>query len=719
MYKRLALLAGMLFMPIISLFASITYAQSPERGFAQTCVAEDIAHQIQAQLWILDRLAEAGQFQLSTQIVPLANPDSCQQAVREALHTALTQSRPAHYNDLFRVFEFETTYNQLAVFEPDTGNLSAEGQGVVSRVIVESLQPGTWDYYLKAHDPFEIGNSLEPRYVNEKTAVFLFDSRLQITNVVDTDGVGLSGLVEKLPEAVFFNGFDATLPIGFLHTEGFANVVIVMDEANLFEPLNLVEFGLVFGAAQKTTPSEFLRAFATPKADMLYYMLIPNTSASESLVPQFTWPQADGTTWAVYRTTQLEDITRLDDANFYGLGVPPSSPYAQWGFRNIASEVGLFYIGRSWDVASGDIDSDGLPDLMLTFHGGTDDGMFTNRDGFMVRYPPNTLVFPPVHEFLDRHSCSWGDINQDGLVDMYCTRGGYRGDGRGRAKELWLQVAPGQFENYGAEYQVEDYYGRGRYSVMFDANQDGFLDIYVVNEFPRSDGQLSDNVLYINQEGLYFVEDETTVLRQEIGGRCVKTADLNHDSWMDVVVCGDGTGVFIFSGGPDGFTDVTAEMGLVGTEAIQINDIALTDIDQDGDIDIVGITPRQVLLYRLAKGRYKPAEIIHYTQVGRRLAVLDVDLDGDDDIYVVTSAQGCTHVNITSETPDWILLNQGRVFVELALPTSMFGCGDDVEVIDIDQDGVQEIVVLNGFVEGRGPLEVWDYNPGGFSLSDQ
>ena len=60
----------------------------------------------------------------------------------------------------------------------------------------------------------------------------------------------------------------------------------------------------------------------------------------------------------------------------------------------------------------------------------------------------------------DRHDCSFGDANADGLKGIYCSIRGSKGSGL-NPNELWIQAPGGGFTNEADAYGVADRRGRG------------------------------------------------------------------------------------------------------------------------------------------------------------------------------------------------------------------------------------------------------------------
>lgn len=76
----------------------------------------------------------------------------------------------------------------------------------------------------------------------------------------------------------------------------------------------------------------------------------------------------------------------------------------------------------------------------------------------------------------------------------------------------------GTFVNEAAQYHVADPDGRSRGAVFFDANKDGWPDLFVSNYYPRPDDLPTPNRLYLNDHGTRFVSAPGYGLNQTVGG---------------------------------------------------------------------------------------------------------------------------------------------------------------------------------------------------------
>jgi hypothetical protein len=366
------------------------------------------------------------------------------------------------------------------------------------------------------------------------------------------------------------------------------------------------------------------------------------------------------------------------------------------GAVDIATQIGISLVSKSWSANVGDYDADGDQDLMIVPHNQMASRLYRNDDGMF------TEVFPGLFKKRDRHDCAWGDANVDGRLDLYCTVGTSSGTAA-NPKELWIQQTAGGFIDRAAAWGVTDDIGRGRTTTFVDVNHDRYPDLFVGNEYPRQDGKPSPNRLFINANGSSFTSAPSYGLDVEVGGMCVQAADFDRDGWEDLLVCGQ-TALHLYrNNGGTSFTDVAGSWG-VGSVVSGLHNALLADLAGDGKLDLVVVTQTSLRVFPQTTSRFGSVSYQLALKAGRWVAAGDFQGDGHQDLYVV---QKCRNgIN----DPDYLLLGDGTgsSFVQVtSLPQASEGCGDVVEPIDRNGDGKDEFVVLNGLgYTAQGPVQV-------------
>ena len=264
--------------------------------------------------------------------------------------------------------------------------------------------------------------------------------------------------------------------------------------------------------------------------------------------------------------------------------------------------------------------------------------------------------------------------------------------------------------------------GGGRYRgvALFDANNDGFQDVYLTRYYgPNNwDGNFTPaeenpypNEFWLSRfAGSNYTRDPSFGLEQPIGApkdssSCVQGADYNGDGYEDLLVCGY-TGLHLYRNNAGvSFTDVTTDLG-IGGFAI---DARLVDLDGDGDNDLVRTSGR-LLVVRLWNGSAwnAPSYSLSFDKGAQDLALGDFNGDGRRDIFVTRAC-----INNADRTDLLLTNNGGGKFARTDIPGlgAGNGCGQSVAATDYDRDGRTDFVVLNGHKKKAGPIQLWSYKP--------
>ncbi len=252
------------------------------------------------------------------------------------------------------------------------------------------------------------------------------------------------------------------------------------------------------------------------------------------------------------------------------------------------------------------------------------------------------------------------DVNKDGLDDFFAC------NAKGKPSSLLLQTKAGGFIavdtalfNQAAGSEAVD-------AVFFDANNDGYPDLYVVsggNEYEDGNPHLADH-LYIN----------------------------------------DKTGHFALA--PAG-----ALPGLLTNKTV----VCVADIDKDGDNDIFvggfagnrtyGYAQPSYLLLNDGKGNFSaaPASVINLSAAGMLTSAVFTDLNKDGWPDLVVAGEWM---------PVKTFINQKGIFKETALPAST-GLWQSLYTTDINGDGYPDILAGNWghnsklYAGKDGPLKLY------------
>lgn len=155
--------------------------------------------------------------------------------------------------------------------------------------------------------------------------------------------------------------------------------------------------------------------------------------------------------------------------------------YPQEKFQDIAKETGMDLRMNAMSTAVGDYNNDGLMDYYVTNIGFNK--LMINQG---IRKP---FVNKAKELGMEYFAISWGtnfaDFDQDGDVDLFVANGDLNPNCVPMS-DFYFQNEGGRFKELAAEKGLADY-GIGRGSVAFDYDNDGDLDLLVVNQVPVLD----------------------------------------------------------------------------------------------------------------------------------------------------------------------------------------------------------------------------------------
>jgi hypothetical protein len=139
---------------------------------------------------------------------------------------------------------------------------------------------------------------------------------------------------------------------------------------------------------------------------------------------------------------------------------------------------------------------------------------------------------------------------------------------------------------------ILEVYGSG--CVWFDYNNDGYVDLYVVNGStvenlldPARVKNPPHNYLFRNNGDGTFTDVTRQAGVEGYGwGFGAVAADYNNDGFVDLFVYNYGPNILYKNNGDGTFTDVTAKAGVAGSQLVWSAGAAFGDYDKDGYLDL-------------------------------------------------------------------------------------------------------------------------------------
>ncbi len=244
-----------------------------------------------------------------------------------------------------------------------------------------------------------------------------------------------------------------------------------------------------------------------------------------------------------------------------------------------------FYAYNGGGVGIGDIDGDGLQDIVFTSSQG---GIAYYRNLGGLRFSNETkisgLYMPPDGSVYT--GVLVADLTCDGLPDIYVGR-------RYHTNMLFVNNGKGAFteRSVDAGLAIRAFTTQ---SLAIDYDRDGDLDLYLVNSGePRRQGYINpgvcDMLLQNNGSGVFTDVTQTAGIFDAGYGLSASMGDLNDDGWPDIFVTNDFEARdIIYVNNRDGtFTDTSAKAMANMSWASMGSDIA--DLNGDGFLDIISL----------------------------------------------------------------------------------------------------------------------------------
>ncbi len=214
--------------------------------------------------------------------------------------------------------------------------------------------------------------------------------------------------------------------------------------------------------------------------------------------------------------------------------------------------IQYMYYYNGGGVAAGDFNNDGLIDLYFTANE-EQNKLYLNKGNF--QFDDITEAAGVGGEGDWTTGVTLVDINNDGYLDIYvCQVGGYKGlEGHNL---LYVNNGDLTFSERAAEYGL-DFTGFSTQAVFFDYDNDGDLDMYLLNHsvhtihsygssaLRKEVDSVSGDKLYQNlsEQGVSKFKDVTTnsgIYSSHIGyGLGISVSDINQDGWMDIYIAND------------------------------------------------------------------------------------------------------------------------------------------------------------------------------------
>ncbi|GAA4954712.1 hypothetical protein GCM10023314_30480 [Algibacter agarivorans] len=315
-------------------------------------------------------------------------------------------------------------------------------------------------------------------------------------------------------------------------------------------------------------------------------------------------------------------------------GLSNLHPFDDGHLSDPENRVDDSYVDYKWGASWGDYDNDGDPDLFFTNSYRVQ--LFNNLGNGSFNEVTVSAGFNAVNNCFNT-SALWFDFNKDGYLDIFI--GDYQSSCSGNS--LYRNNGNGTFTDVSNLIGNEAGSRESLFTFMaipIDVNNDGWLDIYVSNDF-------GDNNLYINQNGTGFSEQSKAYnLAENYYGMGVSVGDYNNDGLFDIYLSNIKTNLLYTKDIGDNYIDVAASQKVTNGGWAWDSRFADFDLDYDEDLLLVNgyVDQKNFNVYfenLLNEGKQEFLDQSDETNIKNltysiATEVFDYDNDGDLDIFI-------------------------------------------------------------------------------------
>ena len=348
--------------------------------------------------------------------------------------------------------------------------------------------------------------------------------------------------------------------------------------------------------------------------------------------------------------------------------------------------IEYLYYYNGGGVAVGDINNDGLEDLYFSANQ-LPDRLYLNQGNMQFTDISEQAGLSPLPNW--SNGVSMEDINNDGYLDIYVSKVPLKGlfQNKAHTNLLYLNNGDETFTEVAEAYGV-DFSGFSTQSAFFDYDNDGDLDMYLLNHAVHSirsygttkkraekDSISGDrfykNLLVEGENRFVDVTGEVGIYNSPLGyGLAITTTDINNDGWMDLYIGNDfHENDYIYINQQDGTFKESFNQYLKHSSRFTMG-VDVADLDNDGALDIFttdmmpfdagialksggedankvtkikadfGFEPqysRNHLFLKKSLGDYAEVGVFsqtHATDWSWSILIQDFDNDGKNDLYV-------------------------------------------------------------------------------------
>jgi len=391
-------------------------------------------------------------------------------------------------------------------------------------------------------------------------------------------------------------------------------------------------------------------------------------------------------------TPSSDKMFTLMPSNFTGIKFKNPLQYTE-SFNVLT--YGNFYYGGG--VSIGDINNDGLSDIYFTGNM-VGSRLYINQGNFKFKeIAKQAGVFA---EGLWNTGTTMADVNGDGLVDIYVCRSAASNPEK-RKNLLFINNGDLTFTEKGSKFGVDDS-GFTTQGAFFDYDNDGDLDLYVLNHSVLEYSTLGKMSSYHKKLKNNAYSDK--LLRNDNG----KFVDVTDDSGLISNILGFGLGIALSDINNDGFIDIYVSNDFNEQDYLYLNNGDGTFTE--GLEDYIGHTP----LYSMG------SDIADFNNDGfTDIMALDMLPEGNHRIKMTSGPDNYEKLNHLKQNGfynqtmrNMLQLNRGgNYFSEIGQFSGVSNTDWSWASLftDLDNDGYKDLFITNGYKKDYTNMDFLNY----------